>query len=62
MRNDWRCMLVYCGRSVEDNRCEGMYCKKKKPAQKKLFVETVDDTAKSDKKTKTAKNQCLLRK
>ncbi|GJV36620.1 calcium/proton exchanger [Tanacetum coccineum] len=37
MRNDWRCMLVYCGRNVEAGRCVGMYSNKKYVAKRKLF-------------------------
>ncbi|GKC68807.1 hypothetical protein Tco_1101405, partial [Tanacetum coccineum] len=39
MRNDWRCMLVYCGRNVEAGRCAGMYSNKKYVAKRKLFAD-----------------------
>ncbi|GKF87315.1 hypothetical protein Tco_0258192 [Tanacetum coccineum] len=36
-RNDWRSLLVYCGRSVECGRCIGKYSNKKKKIKKSLF-------------------------
>ncbi|GKC84870.1 hypothetical protein Tco_1140587 [Tanacetum coccineum] len=47
MRNDWRCMLMYCGRDVEAGRCAGMYSNKKYVAKKKLFA---DDSPRPVKK------------
>ncbi|GJS17730.1 hypothetical protein Tco_0412202 [Tanacetum coccineum] len=52
MRNDWTCMLVYCGRNVEAGRCAGMYSNKKYVAKRKLFA---DDSPRSEKKSNTPK-------
>ncbi|GKE00525.1 hypothetical protein Tco_1388508, partial [Tanacetum coccineum] len=49
--NDWRSLLVYCGRSVEGGRCAGKYSNKKKKIKKSLFP---DEDAESSKSTKSA--------
>ena len=36
-RNDWKSLLVYCGRDVQSGRCAGRYSNKKKKIRKNLF-------------------------
>ncbi|GKA22457.1 splicing factor [Tanacetum coccineum] len=50
VKNDWRSLLVYCGRSVEGGRCAGKYSNKKKKTKKTLFP---DEDAESSKSTKS---------
>ncbi|GJY31323.1 hypothetical protein Tco_0414818 [Tanacetum coccineum] len=49
-KNDWRSLLVYCGRSVKGGRCAGKYSNKKKKNKKTLFP---DEDAESSKSTKS---------
>lgn len=51
-RNDWKSLLMYCGRNVEDGRSVGRYTNKKRKVQKSLFNDDDDSTSKSPKKTK----------
>ena len=44
-KNDWRQLLVYCGRDVSTGRCAGYFSKKVK-AKKQLFTESHDDANK----------------
>nr|GFA73946.1 splicing factor [Tanacetum cinerariifolium] len=50
-KNDWRSLLVYCGRSVKVGRCSGKYSNKKKKIKKSLFP---DEDAESSKSAKFA--------
>ncbi|GJS16432.1 hypothetical protein Tco_0410904 [Tanacetum coccineum] len=50
-KNDWRELLVYCGRDVSTGRCAGYFSKKVK-AKKQLFKESHDDANKGKKPTK----------
>ncbi|GJR53145.1 hypothetical protein Tco_1403666 [Tanacetum coccineum] len=50
-KNDWRQLLVYCGRDVSTGRCAGYFSKKVK-AKKQLFTESHDDANKGKKPTK----------
>ncbi|GKB23933.1 hypothetical protein Tco_0863334 [Tanacetum coccineum] len=47
--NDWRELLVYCGRDVSTGRCVGYHSKKVK-AKKQLFIESHDDANKGTSK------------
>nr|GEW49221.1 splicing factor [Tanacetum cinerariifolium] len=50
-KNDWRELLVYCGRDVSTGRCAWYHSKKVK-AKKQLFTESHDDANKGKKPTK----------
>ncbi|GJS66421.1 hypothetical protein Tco_0680985 [Tanacetum coccineum] len=54
MRNNWRSLLVCCGRSVEVGRCIGKYIDKKKKVQKKLFADFDTKSPRPAKFAKTA--------
>ena len=55
-RNDWKTLLVFCGRSVEDGRSAGRYINKKRKIQKSLFndAEVSTSNSKTPKKTNKA--------
>ncbi|GKD53702.1 calcium/proton exchanger, partial [Tanacetum coccineum] len=50
-KNDWRQLLVFCGRDVSKGRCAGYHSKKVK-ANKQLFTESNDDAKKGIKANK----------
>nr|GEV34751.1 splicing factor [Tanacetum cinerariifolium] len=50
-KNDWRSLLVYCGRSVECGRCAGKYSNKKKKIKKSLFPAKDAESSKSAPKS-----------
>ncbi|GKB94080.1 hypothetical protein Tco_0980217, partial [Tanacetum coccineum] len=54
MKNDWREVLVYCGRNVEEGRCVGKKKKvlKKKVVKKKPVSDSEEETSQSSKWTK----------
>ncbi|GJS19913.1 hypothetical protein Tco_0448545 [Tanacetum coccineum] len=66
MKNDWREVLVYCGRNVEDGRCAGVKKKvvrkkvvKKKVVKKKPVSDSGEGTSQSPKWTKKQRVKCL---
>nr|GEV16122.1 hypothetical protein [Tanacetum cinerariifolium] len=38
MRNDWRCMLVYCGRNIEVGWCAGLYNNNRNVVQRNCLM------------------------
>ena len=54
-RNDWKTLLVFCGRSVEDGRSVGRYINKKRKIQKSLFNDAEASTSNSKTPKKTNK-------
>ncbi|GKF57041.1 hypothetical protein Tco_0170578, partial [Tanacetum coccineum] len=55
-KNDWRELLLYCGRDVSTGRCAGYFSKKVK-AKKQLFTESHDDANKEVVNPKLVKEQ-----
>nr|GEW99508.1 chloramphenicol acetyltransferase-like domain-containing protein [Tanacetum cinerariifolium] len=50
-KNDWRQLLVFCGRDVSKGRCVWYHSKKVK-AKKQLFIESNDDAKKGEETSK----------